>query len=659
MPNTHSTLTSLFSDIADAIRGKTGSSATIVADDFPTAIASIPTGGGSATIEPLSVTANGTYTAPSGVDGYSPVVVNVPSSGGGGSASDAVRFLDYDGTVLYTYSDTDFANLTAMPANPTHTGLTAQGWNWTLANAKTYVATYGMLDIGQMYVTDDGTTRVYISLIDSARLSPYLGICPNGTVVVDWGDGTATDTLTGTSLYAVQRAQHTYASVGDYIITLTVLSGKFAIYGSGSSSTSSNGSYLLTRTNGDIVSQRCYQSAIQKVELGTNVSVGGNAFFACYSLTNITLPSSVTSIGANAFYNCYSLTNITIPSGVTSIGTYTFGYCYSLTSITLPSSVTLIGANAFYDCYSLTNITIPSGVTSIGEDTFESCNSLTNITIPSSVKSIGRYAFESCNSLTNITIPSGVASIKDYTFSKCCSLTSITLPNSVTSIGANAFYNCYSLTNITIPSGVTSIGNSAFGYCNSLTSITLPNSVTSIGTYAFQRCSSLTSITISSGITSISAHLFEYCSFKDITIPSSVTSIGESAFAYCYSLTNITIPSGVTSIGANAFYYCYSLRSITIPSNVTSINNATFYCCYPLASITIPSGITSISASAFRDCYGVAEYHFLPTTPPTLANTNVFSGILSDCKIYVPAASLSAYQTATNWSTYASKMVGE
>lgn len=40
--------------------------------------------GGSATIESLSVTANGTYTAPSGVDGYSPVVVNVPTGGGGG-----------------------------------------------------------------------------------------------------------------------------------------------------------------------------------------------------------------------------------------------------------------------------------------------------------------------------------------------------------------------------------------------------------------------------------------------------------------------------------------------------------------------------------------------------------------------------------------------
>lgn len=44
MPNIHTTLSSLFSDIADAIRAKTGGSAQIVADNFPTAIANIPTG---------------------------------------------------------------------------------------------------------------------------------------------------------------------------------------------------------------------------------------------------------------------------------------------------------------------------------------------------------------------------------------------------------------------------------------------------------------------------------------------------------------------------------------------------------------------------------------------------------------------------------------
>ena len=40
---------------------------------------SVQWGGGEPLIEPLSVTSNGTYTAPSGVDGYSPVTVNVPS----------------------------------------------------------------------------------------------------------------------------------------------------------------------------------------------------------------------------------------------------------------------------------------------------------------------------------------------------------------------------------------------------------------------------------------------------------------------------------------------------------------------------------------------------------------------------------------------------
>jgi hypothetical protein len=46
MPNEHETLGSLFTDIADAIRAKTGGSASITADNFPSEIASIPSGGG-------------------------------------------------------------------------------------------------------------------------------------------------------------------------------------------------------------------------------------------------------------------------------------------------------------------------------------------------------------------------------------------------------------------------------------------------------------------------------------------------------------------------------------------------------------------------------------------------------------------------------------
>ena len=54
-----------------------------------------------------------------------------------------VIFIDYDGTVLYAYTAAEFAQLTEMPANPSHEGLTAQGWNWSLADAKAYVAKYG------------------------------------------------------------------------------------------------------------------------------------------------------------------------------------------------------------------------------------------------------------------------------------------------------------------------------------------------------------------------------------------------------------------------------------------------------------------------------------------------------------------------------------
>jgi hypothetical protein len=52
---THTNLASLFTAIADAIRAKTGGTETIVADNFPTAIAGIETGGGGG-IETATIT---------------------------------------------------------------------------------------------------------------------------------------------------------------------------------------------------------------------------------------------------------------------------------------------------------------------------------------------------------------------------------------------------------------------------------------------------------------------------------------------------------------------------------------------------------------------------------------------------------------------------
>ena len=465
-------------------------------------------------------------------------------------ASNKVNFYDYDGSVLYSYTKDEFLALTEMPANPSHEGLTAQGWNWSLVDAKTYVTANGSLNIGQMYVTSDGKTRLYITLTEG-RISPILQLYLNAntTLDIDWGDGSTHSTFTRTTANYVSE-RHNYVTAGNYAIAISVTTGGFALQ-----SSSTNVSSILWNGNNNTYSpDKAYSNSIKKIEIGTGGSIGSNAFNYCTSLQSITIPNGVTSIGQQAFNNCYSLTSITIPNKVTSISQYAFYYCYSLQSIIIGSGVTNIGNNVFQNCSSLQSITIPNGVTSIGSQVFQSCFSLTSVIIPNGVTSIGIGAFSTCYSLTSFTIPDSVTSIGSNAFNGCNTLTSITIPDTITSIGNNAFQNCYALSSITIPDTVTSIGNNAFYQCYSLTSVIIPNGVTSIGSNAFQSCISLSSA----------------------TIPNTVTSIGQQAFQYCYALSSVIIGKSVTTIGSSAFYNCTYMESIkftsTTPPTVSSSN---------------------------------------------------------------------------------------
>ena len=243
----------------------------------------------------------------------------------------------------------------------------------------------------------------------------------------------------------------------------------------------------------------------------SNDKLGDYAFYDCRVLTNLTIPSSVTSIGESAFEYCRSLTSLTIPSSVTSIGESAFEYCRSLTSLTIPSSVTLIDWYAFKGCSGLTSLTIPSSVTSIGYSAFQGCSGLTNLTIPSSVTYIGGSAFQGCSGLTSLTIPSSVTSIDWYAFQGCSGLTSLTISSSVTSIGESAFSGCSSLTNLYyiiddefetyLSKGHPYIGvNCGIEYYlndKKITSVVIPSTITEMGKYAFQNCRDLTSVYVS------------------------------------------------------------------------------------------------------------------------------------------------------------------
>ena len=388
--------------VANAIRVKAEISGTLeFPDEFVSSIQNISTG-----ITPSgtkTITENGTYD----VTNFASADVNV--SGGGGSVSvppKEVNFYDYDGTVVDAYTASEFASLSAMPQNPKHTGLTAQGWNWTLADAKAYVAKYGRLNIGQMYVTTSGDTEIDIQL-GIGRNKPYLGCCPNGTVEIDWGDGSAHDTLTGTSTSTLKSIQHIYPDTGElFTIKLHMESGSLGFIGNGSAGSQVLYNGTTSTSNG----QRAYQNAVKEIRCGSHVtSIGNSAFNNCSSLASVLIPESVTSISGYAFYNCYSLASVTIPDGETSIGSNAFNSCYSLASVTIPENVTSIGVGAFRSCSSLASVLIPESVTSIGSNAFYYCSSLAHLmferTTPPTVSNAN--AFSNLPSDLVVYVPAG------------------------------------------------------------------------------------------------------------------------------------------------------------------------------------------------------------------------------------------------------------
>jgi len=190
-------------------------------------------------------------------------------------------------------------------------------------------------------------------------------------------------------------------------------------------------------------------SGAYSVKEGTRI-ICDRAFLWCCSLSEIVIPSSVTSIGDSAFSGCYSLSEIVIPKSVIGLNGNPFANwdgkleCLS-PNIVYEDDVLFNKDKSRIISFRNQNVksyVIPSSVTSIGDSAFSWCSSLSEIVIPSSVTSIGKGAFLCCRSLSGIVIPSSVTSIGDSAFSGCYSLSEIVIPSSVTSIGKGAFYNC-------------------------------------------------------------------------------------------------------------------------------------------------------------------------------------------------------------------------
>ena len=210
----------------------------------------------------------------------------------------------------------------------------------------------------------------------------------------------------------------------------------------------------------------------------TLTSIGPAAFRSCGGLTSVTIPGSVASIGNQAFDGCSRLANVHV-ADMASWCKISFGNYYSnplvyankfymngrlVTNLEIPSSVTTIGDFAFCKCSGLTSVTIPNTVTHIGAYAFRNCTGLTSITIPNSVTSIGNDAFYSCSKLVSVDIGDFVTSIGANAFENCSKLTSVTIPGLVTYIGSSALNNCSGLTNVVFRGNAPTMGNGVFSH---------------------------------------------------------------------------------------------------------------------------------------------------------------------------------------------------
>ena len=99
-----------------------------------------------------------------------------------------------------------------------------------------------------------------------------------------------------------------------------------------------------------------------------------------------------------------------------------------------------------------------------------------------------------------------------------------------------------------------------------------------------------------------------------------------------------------------AFQNDRNIEFFNLPTGYNCCQN-----CYNLRRVVI---VGEVASGAFEGCR-LQEIWCGLNTPPVLNSANSFNNILSSCKIHVKASALSAYQEATNWSTYASHMVGD
>jgi hypothetical protein len=369
--------------------------------------------------------------------------------------------------------------------------------------------------------------------------------------------------------------------------------------------------------------------ALSKVTANVSVPIGGDGLFSKFimgQLSVVTIPGDVTSIGSYVFYGIH-LQQIHLHSGIVGLGRYAIGMNDFITTLDIPESVYSMNQYAVTSCANLREITVRGKLTDVSNNVFASNRSLKKVTFLADGCRVGDNMFYYDQQLTEVITPNGIA-LANEIFNGCSALESIVISDSQLIIPKRAFASCTSLKNVTLPSNLTTIKEYAFAYCGAFDIGEIPSTVTTIENYAFYMSGA-----------------------KNVVIPSSVTSPGQSIFTSCSSLTSLVYNSDA-AIPYALCSSCAALETVQVNGNITEIETSVFTGCSKLREVTLPATVTTIGDYAFYQCNDT-KFTILAETPPTIGSRTFYT-TTGGMTIYVPADSVDAYKSATNWSAFAS-----